>query len=328
MKSPRRILVITLSNVGDVIMTTPVISALHQMFPEASLTVVAGPKGAEILRGSRIISRLLVYDKWASMKQKANFLKELARDSYDAAVDLRNTALPFFLGIPKKSSPLRRFKSLNMRRRHLEILDGMGWKAPETIPCFDFFGPAEQASALGILRDLNIRASSGWILLAPAAASELKTWRFSGFKELLLKFLAAFPHPVFLAGDERERSILEPLQGLDGARVFNLAGRTTLPELAALTSRASLVVANDSALAHLGFELGVPVVALFGPTHPGKFGHEGPGFRIVRRPLFCSPCQSPVCLLGARKCLDDLDPETVWQACREVLNERFETRVS
>ncbi len=328
MKSPRRILVITLSNVGDVIMTTPVLSALHQMFPEASLTVVAGPKGAEVLRSSSIIGRLLVYDKQAPLKQKAEFLKELARDSYDAAVDLRNTAIPFFLGIPKRSSPLRRFKSLNMRSRHLEVLAGMGWKIPETIPCFDFFDSAGQASVLGILRDLNIRASSGWILLAPAAASELKTWRFSGFKELLLKLLAAFPHPIFLVGDERERAILEPLVNLDASRIFNLAGRTTLPELAALTSRASLVVANDSALAHLGFELGVPVVAIFGPTHPGKFAHEGPAFRMVRRPLFCSPCQSPVCLLGARKCLDDLAPETVWQACREVLHERFETRVS
>ncbi len=314
----KRILFITLSNIGDVIVTTPVLSILASKFPDAKITVVSGPRAQGVLQRSRKIDRLIIYNKKASLRQKWKFLKALRTQNYDLVIDLKNTAIPFLVTAGKRSPFIRRYWETNMRARHLEVLKMTGISYSE-IPPFDFFREEDEISLLGKLKAKGVAANRNWIVIAPAAASELKTWRFEGFQKVIERLLVEREEDIVLVGDKRERDIAEPLRKINPGRIHNLGGETTLNELAALVSRASLVLANDSAVMHLGHELNRPVVAIFGPTNHKKSGYQGPRFKGVREPVFCSPCEQPRCRFKRQSCFEDLQPEKVFKACVELL---------
>ena len=98
---------------------------------------------------------------------------------------------------------------------------------------------------------------------------------------------------------------------------LSLAGRTTLPELAAVLRRARLMVTTDTGAMHLAAALETPVAALFGPTAPWRTGPFGAGHQIVRLGLDCSPCFRRRC--PEPRCLTDLTPEMVQAACKKIL---------
>ncbi len=312
------ILFITLSNIGDVILTTPVLSILSSRFPNAKITVVAGPRAQGVLQGSRRIHRLVLYNKKAPLVEKWQFLKVLRTENYDLVIDLKNTAIPFLVRAKKRSPFIRRYRETSMRAKHLEVLKMTGISYSE-IPGFDFFCEEDEASLLEKLKMKGVARDRNWIVIAPAAASELKTWRFEGFQNVIERLLAEREEDILLVGDKRERDIAEPLRKINPGRIYNLGGETTLRELAALVSRAALVLANDSAVMHLAHELNRPVAAIFGPTNYKKSGYESQRFKVVREPVFCSPCEQPRCRFERQSCFEDLHPDKVFKACLELL---------
>ena len=111
-------------------------------------------------------------------------------------------------------------------------------------------------------------------------------------------------------------SLAAELPGITGV----LCGDLVLPETAAIVAKASLVISNDSAIMHLGFELGTPTVGIFGPTDHEKYGHEGPKFRIARGdPAQCS-CDSDKLPRAERSCFHGLKPEKVTELSLELIN--------
>ena len=313
----KKILLITLSNIGDVILTTPVIAALKDQFPASQLTVVCGLRARDLLSGSQMIHELVIYDKHAPMPEQLRFILKLRKTSYDLVVDLRHTAIPYLVSAKKRSPFFRMAYPFLMREKHLEVLRRMGLSASFR-QGFDFYHPEDEKSVLEKIKSKGILSSS-WILAAPAAASGLKTWRLSGFREVIGRLLADYGETVLLAGDERERKLIESLTEIDPKKVVNVAGETSLRELAALVDRALLLITNDSAVMHLGYELGRPVAAVFGPTHHEKYGRAGPHFRTVRLPIPCSPCELPRCRFRRQVCFEDLTSDQVYQSCRELL---------
>ncbi len=317
--NPKRILLIAPTNIGDVVLVTPVLMALVSEFPNAKITAVTGPRSAELLEGSRFLEEVAVYDKKASLRKKLAFLKKIRRQTYDIVVDLRNSAIPFLVKSRQRSPLFRRSSALSTRQRHLEVLPRMGLAAEARIP-FDFFSPEEESEALEKLKSRGIMSQRDWVLIAPIAASLVKTWRLDGFRDVIEYLLSEQSEPILLLGDLNQRQAIAPLAEIAPLRVHNLAGQTTIREAAALIGHGSLLVANDSSLIHLGYEMNRPVVAIFGPTHHEKYGRQGPQFRIVREGVFCSPCEASRCRFERRACLEDLKSEKVIQACEELLH--------
>lgn len=298
----RDILVVSLSNIGDVVLTTPVIKLLRRLYPSACMTVVTGPKAVTLLEGSGDVDRLVIYDKHASLPGQIRFLRTLQGVRYDVVVDLRNTAIPFLVRAGRRSPLFRTFREVSMRARHLEVLRMM--RLPYQIQeSFDFGGRREELSVQELLVERGVRSRIGWIVVAPVAASQAKTWPLEGFRAVLRALLKDSERDILLCGDAEEQRIMEPLTTLNPARIFNLAGRTSLRELAVMIRLSDLVLANDSACMHLGYEQERPVVALFGPTDPEKYGRRGSRYRLIHEP----------------HSFRELDPDRVVQACRELL---------
>jgi ADP-heptose:LPS heptosyltransferase len=313
------ILVVTLSNFGDVVMTTPVIMALVQKYPEARITVVVGPRARSVLQRSADIHKVVIYDKKASPWKKLKFIAALRKVKYDCVVDLRNTVIPFLVSCKKRTPLFRKFTKVNMRDRHLEMLKKVEPDISASSP-FHFFNKADEVFAMRALDVAGILEKSGWILVAPGAASERKRWPVQYFREVIRMLHERTGKKVLLVGTLDERpvanSILAELPGIVGV----LCGDLILPETAALIANASLVVANDSAIMHLGFELGTPTVGIFGPTDHEKYGHEGPKFRVAREEARNCSCGSDKLPRAERNCFHGLKPEKVVELSLELLN--------
>ena len=313
----KNILVITLSNLGDVIMTTPVIMALAAEFPDSNITVVVGPKAETVLKRSEIIGKIVVYDKKANIFSKINFLKELRKNKYDSVVDLRNTAIPFLVSCKKRSPLFREFKFLNKRENHLEVLKMMKMEVKET-DVFKFFSNEDERNVFEKLKAKGIQDNGDWILVAPGAASERKRWDLDNFREVIRALSFKTKKTILLVGDKNERPISEGVARGMSEAIHVVAGETSLSESAALVSRASLVISNDSAIMHLGFEMKRPTVGIFGPTDHMKYGHQGDFFRLAYEDKEKCSCEDDKKPYSERTCFHGLKPEKVLERCLEL----------
>ena len=315
---PKKILVITLSNLGDVIMTTPVVMRLRRVFPYAEISVIVGPKAQGLLRQSKNIYEVIVYDKRAKFQNKKEFILGLRKQAWDWVVDLRHTAIPILVK-NRKSSPLlmRRHSKKMKREAHLEVLEWMGIKEQTQDP-FDFFQQNDELSLLKKLSSAGVQENEGWIVIAPGAASERKRWNSKSFRELAEQLGQKTNKTILLAGSPEEKQIAEKVaQGLK-AKAFVVCGLTNLAESAAMIARASLVVANDSAMMHLGFELQSPTVGVFGPTEHKLYGHIGPSFRIAAADSKLCLCKDHLKSKAERSCFHGLTVEQVFKLCEEL----------
>jgi len=315
----RKILVFTLSNIGDAVLNTPVVSALKEHYPESYLCVLISPKSAAIFSGSKMIDEMIIFDKQSSWLQKLKLVHELREKKFDLIVDLRNSALPFFIGAKYRTPYLVDRSASSMRQRHLDqvrflVSNGSGQNR------FDFYSGAEKKSAFQKLKQkLPEAQEKNFIVLAPGAGGSLKRWTISGFSHVMNYFLAR-GKTVVLLGWDLERELGAELNRSASKPIVNLIGALTLRESAGLMSEASLVVANDSAVMHLAYELNRPTVSIFGPTDYRKYAQTGENRRMIRLDLECSPCGLAQCRLERRICLDDLPATSVIEACEELLN--------
>lgn len=278
-----RILFVTLSNIGDVVMTFPVFDRLHSRFPEARITVLSGPKARGFFTGHPVVGELVIYDKHASLGEKIKMVLALRRQSFQLAVDMRNSFLPFLSGAAASTVPEfvkthdRHMKDKHLARLH-RILPAMSVPVKKAA----LFVSAADRSAVAAFLPVNNR----YVVVAPGAADDRKRWPADRFAVIVQRLVKDYACTVVLAGDRRDgenvTGILPDLP--DG--VVNLCGKTNLCQLAAVLSQASFALTNDSGIMHIASYLDVPVLALFGPTDPFYYGPWG------ERSMFLRPGKS------------------------------------
>ena len=311
----KKILVITLSNVGDVILTTPVISCLRQEYPESEITVLAGEKTISILMNSRTIQEVIPYNKHASWLRKILLVFKLRAKKFDLVADLRNKALPLLIGARYRTAMVPDRKTIPMRARHLSQIRELV-STIDRENCFDFFSQEEDETAMAKYKArLNGAEDKAFVVVVPGARSSLKRWTVKGFA-WLVQYLYQRGKTVVLVGNEKD--IEEELMSILRCPVVNLFGALTLRELSAIVHHAEMVVCNDSGVMHLTSELKRPVVCVYGPTSEEICGPRGSHVRIVRKKLDCAPCDKAECVKARRECLDDLPVEDVISACEEL----------
>jgi heptosyltransferase I len=153
---------------------------------------------------------------------------------------------------------------------------------------FSFPISPEASKRIEALLDYYGAAGKKLAVLAPGTIWETKQWRGAGFAEVARHFLQK-GFAVMLAGAARERAACAEVAKLAPGTV-NLAGETTLSEVAALIRRAAICVTNDSGPMHLAVALDRPVVSVFGPTDPLWIGPYSRADAVLQASVPCSPC--------------------------------------
>ncbi len=316
----RSILVVSLSNIGDVVMTFPVVDVLLRDFPGARLTVIVGPPAAPLFLGHPGI-RTVVYDKGLSLGGRLRWMAALRAERFDLAVDLRNTAIPFLLGIRRRTSFfLRRIPEGPMVRQHLRRLGEVHpWEgtAPPRALHLDEEDEAFAVAALGRLPE-----EAFLLAVAPGAADRAKRWSAERFAEVIDRLRAHRDVVPVLLGASGERETGRLIRGRLAGPVADLVGRTTLRQAAAVLRRCAALLTNDSALMHMGSYLDLPVAAIFGPTDPGRYGPWGSRFVTLSRKESCPACTRGG---GVHRCLEALTAVEVVESIEGLLRHRGDT---
>jgi heptosyltransferase-3 len=276
---PSRLLVVTLSNIGDVVMTTPVFEALAAAHPGTLIDVFADPRSAALLSSAPYTGEIFLYRKRAGWRARAVLLRALRQRRYSLVVDLRSPILAYLLRADMRlRRPHKRIPGRHAVEEHFALLAPLlpGVSAP---PCRLHPAAASHAAATQMLSHLP---GSRWLAVAPGANWPGKKWPRQHYRALLE--LAA-PHfdGVMLLGSAQDSDDIATLADL-GVPTLAAAGQTTLDTAAALLARACAFVGNDSGLGHIAAAMGTPTLTVFGPGDPQRYRPWGPNAHVVLAP--------------------------------------------
>jgi lipopolysaccharide heptosyltransferase II len=310
-----KILFITLSNIGDCILTLPVLDFLRQKYPLAKITCLVPPRPREIFINNPAVEDVIIFDKYAKLIDKIKLFFVLSQINFDIVVDLRNSFFGAFLPARKRSlfsGPLRRIpdKIKHMKEKHLfwaSLLD-YSKRNKEYQSLNITFKDIDYID--GILSGQNLAKSVKLIVIAPGSRSQLKCWGKQNFSQLCNQLIKE-GNQIILVGDSLDQPICDYLQQACGQKILNLCAKTNLSQLAALLKQAQLLITNDSAVMHLASYLNVPVVAIFGPTDEKKYGPWSENCAVVKKDIFCRPCGKAQCRFGTLECLTVIKPTDV-----------------
>lgn len=319
----RRVLLIGPSNIGDALLASDVLAAICRRYPQAHLTLVVGERAKRLFTDDPRIHTLVEADAFRSPRGVLRLTVALWRYRPQVLVDLRHTLYPLLLA-PGRAwryllQPPRRI--VHMRERHL-------WKLHRQAPDADAGGvlsearlwcsPKDTAHVDALWTRWQLRADRPLVVISPGARSHIKRWTTEGFARVADRLLADAGVQVVFVGEPDEEPVVEEILGLMRQRALSAVGLTTIRQSAALMRRARLVITNDSASLHAASALQVPTVAIFGPTDERKYGPTAPAHRVIRRRLFCAPCERALCRFN-HECMRFVGPDEVYQAAQELL---------
>lgn len=273
----REIALITLSNVGDCLLTLPVLAALDKQFPKSAITVVCGPRGKVVFARDPRAAAVMIYDKRAALREKLQLIRLLRRRRFDVLVDLRHSLFPWLLRSRRHTQPWDRPSRgiVHHQDRHLWQLERLVGSVPPVAP--------EERLWLDPHDELFARQyAAPFVLISPAARSDNKRWPAERFAGVADRLIAQHQAQVVFTGEPDEQRVAETIRRAMRHPAQWLMGQTTLGQLISLVRRAQCVITNDSATLHIASLLERPVVALFGPTDPQEYGPRHAASQTLR----------------------------------------------
>ena len=300
-----KILLVQTSWLGDTILSTPVISGIKIIHPDAELWMMTTPLASALIERDPLLAGVLTYDKRNKDSGLSGFFRMLGRirqlkfdvvyslhKSYRTALLLRLCGIPLRIGF--SDAKLRFLYQQTYRRnsgdhdvvRNLSLLSGeISQEAQDKE--LRLFPPEDSAVNQAVHSVLS--PIERYAVLVPGSAWETKMWPWQGYREVA-KYLMKKGLQVILLGDQSEKPVNEKVaKGLD---VINLAGKTTVSDAMYVIHKAGLVVCNDSMALHLASAFKVPNVAVFCSTSPAfGFGPwQNNAIVVEREDLDCKPC--------------------------------------
>jgi heptosyltransferase-2 len=339
-----KILIRATNWVGDAIMALPALRATRGRFPNANISILARPYVADIYRGQNICDELISYDPQgphAGLRGRERLAQELQKQKFDVALLLQNAFdaawIAWRAGIPERIGYSRDGRSLLLTKKipvprrgeipvheqfyYLELLRRAGWI--DSLPGESFVTlavseghhrQAEETLLLAGARTNAVRIALG----AGASYGSAKCWPHERFADFVNRFRLHTDADVVLFGTASEQKVSEAIAaGITGPSI-SLVGKTVIAALPALLSRCHLFVGNDSGAMHVAAAVGLPVVAIFGPTDPHGTAPITPRCTVVQERPYCSPCFLRRCPTDHR-CMTSVRPEAVEAAARAWL---------
>ena len=343
--APRRILIVRLGAIGDVVFASTILGPLRRHFPQAHITWLVQKGPAALLAHHPCVDRLLIWPRedWLALWRAGRwgelsrvmlaFGKGLRQEHFDVVLDLQGLLksgllawcaggkVRIGLGSREGSSLLMHhvFPRMNPKPsfagEYQPLLEAMAIAPPGRSTSM-MLDETEREKAAARRKQLGI--TSGYIALCPFTTRPQKHWPAAHWVSLIQALAAHTSLACLILGGPAEE-----IQAHDMAQshhsCLSLAGKTTLPEACALLEAARLVIGVDTGLTHLAATLGVPTIALFGATMPYAHvpGHDRAV--VLSKQLACSPCRRHPTCAGAFTCMRELTPEQVLRVALDLV---------
>ena len=323
------------SFLGDVVLTTPLLTALRQRLRPRRLVVVVRADARPLVEGHPDVDAVLVDDKHGADRGPAGAFavaRRLRSERFDLAVvphrSLRTALVTAAAGIPRRvgfadsrgallfHARVPRDRTRHDVERNLALMAPFGgWDA---VPVLHV---PVRPDAAARARELVPAGDGPLVVMAPGSVWATKRWEAAHFAALARELVADGAR-VLLIGGAGDGDVAARVAALAGDGVVSLAGQTDLATSVAIIDRAAVLVANDSAPMHVGCARGIPVVAVFCATTPAQgYGPWGARTRVVQADLACRPCGrhgGRRCPRGTEDCMRLVEPAHVLAAVHAV----------
>jgi heptosyltransferase III len=278
----RSILFVTLSNIGDVILTTPTLEALHHQFPNAKVDIVCDMRSAIVFQYCPYLGRLIFKDKQAGWSGLIKLVKHLRQKKYDIAVDLRTDGLLYLLKANVKVFKLSNTESLRMHSaaKHYAALKNI-----VTLPIPPSKIWLSQKEIDSANQALVSYARQRILAIGVGANFAGKIWPASSFA-VLANMLTSFFDVVFVFGDKNDARLVSSFASKCKLPVVDYCGKLNLLETAAYIKKAEYFIGNDSGLGHIASALSVPTFTVFGVGQPERYLPWGKYAKWYQDPQF------------------------------------------
>jgi heptosyltransferase I len=341
----RRICVIKPSALGDVVQTLPLLSALRIRFPQARISWVINRPLAPLLEGHPDLDEIIPFDRRGSLRTSRRLLKKLHRCRFDLVFDLQGLFRTAVMTLATRAAIRVGLESAR---------EGSKWGAHFAVPRTGPNVPPHMryrrvADALG-LSDLPLegrlaigRSETQWareelarlpgpvLAVHPGASWVTKRWPPERFAAVACKAVRRFGLSIAILGIADEAPL--GLEVETTARrlapnvpLANLAGRTSLKQLAALLQQSAALLTNDSGPMQLAAHFGTPIVGVFTCTSPQLSGPPDRKHELVATHVRCAASYHKRCPYPGRKhmlCMEELDVDRVWSAFCRMMQKNF-----
>jgi heptosyltransferase II len=342
---PEAVLVLAPNWLGDAVMALPSIADLKRTFPSTALTIAARPAVADMFELARYVDDVVPLEWRGRVLRQKGLNADVARlreiradvaillpNSFAAAWLTRRAEIPERWGYssdmrsPLLTRAIRKPKGrLHQGRYYQHLVRELG--APS--------GPLEPVLAVpagDTAAAMQLLTAKGWngrrpiVAMAPGAAyGTAKRWLPRHFVRLIDNLTDVTCVLVGSAADSETIGLIRAaLSETARGKVIDLSGATSLRMLAATLALADVCVSNDSGAMHLAAAVGVPLVALFGPTREDEtapLNRQDRVARVLLNPVWCRPCMLRECPIDHR-CMKGLTPERVYASVRELIEGR------
>lgn len=332
---PMKVLLRSPNWLGDAVMTFPLSLALKEVMPGCKATVVVRESLKDLWEMNPCVDRIVSIKghKFKELEVGYSLRKErflycfLLNRSYLSTFAAWLTGAKEKIGFepPVKAFLLtRKVKSYGLEHRiisYLKLIEAtFGTIPPVSFPSVKVEPQIEEEVEKMLGGDQN----SPYVALNTGSNyGEAKCWPEEHFVELSRKLLLEGITPVLL-GTKREKEKNQRIREKVGKGILDLTAKTSLKQLVAILKRVKVLVSNDTGTMHLGVALGVPVVALFGPTDPKVTGPWRGGI-VIKHDLICSPCFERKCPKGNTLCMTSITVDEVYKAIGVFLDGKKET---
>ncbi|MDQ1333582.1 MAG: Lipopolysaccharide heptosyltransferase [Thermodesulfobacteriota bacterium] len=341
------ILIVKLSAIGDVVHALPFLEALRKKFRGARIDWVVEEDSSQILFGHPALNRVIVSRRksWqirltkttrpvSVIRDICHFLNELRSSHYDLVIDLQGLLKSgVWVGLSKGRRKIgisgsREGAGCFLSERPIPVNYGQHaidryLRVAEYIGC-DGAGrggriPYDESDRESVDEVLDRHGIQHGPLVAinPMAKWPTKLWEAERFAVLARRIRDELGCEVVFTGSNSDRPVIRRMMGRMPSPPLNLAGQTSLKELAYLYTRCKLLVTTDTGPMHMAAAMGCRVVALFGPTAPWRTGPYGKGHKVIRSGIGCSPCFKKRC--DHMTCMKEIGVDQVFEAVEKAL---------
>lgn len=315
MKEPQNILVRMPNWIGDLIMATPVLTDLRKAFPKASITAMCRKPLCDLLKEDEAVDEVFCFTKPSNdfvRREERDIIAKIQAGKYDLGILLTNSfssAWWFWQGkVKRRIGYSAHFRGLlltdslkfSKEKEHTvvtykRLLGPLGIPVSKTAPRL-YVEENEVERAKELLYQRGYEKGKKLIGINPGAAyGSAKCWPPERFRALALRLLLETDAHVVFFGDASTASLVKEISHGLPERVIDLAGVTSLRELACLIKECDVLVTNDSGPMHIGAAFNTPLVALFGSTDDVATGPYGQSGSVINKRVKCSPCLKRVC---------------------------------
>lgn len=320
------ILLIRPGGIGDAVLLIPSLLALKAQYPHAEITILAERRNAAVFTLCPQIDHLLLYDSPSGFLKaiKGNFDLVIDTEQWHrlSAVVTRLINAPVSIGYATNersrlfTHPVAYSQEEYEMESFFHLLAPLGMHESETPERFLALPATAATNALRLLEPVGEKK---FVTIFPGASIPERRWGADRFRSVA-ELLAAFGIAVVVVGGKEDREQGDMI--VAGGTGFNLAGRTSLAETAAIIDRSALLVSGDSGVLHIAVGLGKPTVSLFGPGRARNWAPRGSIHTVINKGLSCSPCTTfgttPRCPTNA-DCMKKIGVDEVFNAVAVLL---------